>query len=87
VASATVLANGFTAPTGKEFTGWNTKKDGKGTSYAANSTMTVTGDVTLYAQWINLKDEIGFYIESSGTIRDNGNWHASEFKVLLCLGI
>jgi uncharacterized repeat protein (TIGR02543 family) len=78
--SATVLANGFTAPTGKEFTGWNTKKDGKGTSYAANSTMTVTGDVTLYAQWINLKDKIGFYIESSGTIRDNGNWQPQNSK-------
>ena len=79
-ASATVLANGFTAPTGKEFTGWNTKKDGKGTSYAANSTMTVTGDVTLYAQWINLKDEIGFYIESNGTIRDNGSWKSQDSK-------
>jgi uncharacterized repeat protein (TIGR02543 family) len=38
---------------GKTFTGWNTKADGTGASYAAGSSLTVTGDVTLYAQWKN----------------------------------
>ena len=33
------------------FTGWNTQADGKGTAYAAGSTMELTGNLTLYAQW------------------------------------
>ncbi|MBT1162965.1 InlB B-repeat-containing protein [Bifidobacterium sp. SO1] len=41
--------------TGYSFTGWNTQKDGKGTSYAVGSQLqyTETG-VTLYAQWKGL---------------------------------
>lgn len=33
------------------FTGWNTKADGTGTSYAPGEKLTVTSDITLYAQW------------------------------------
>lgn len=33
------------------FDGWNTEPDGSGTAYAAGSQLTVTGDLTLYAQW------------------------------------
>jgi uncharacterized repeat protein (TIGR02543 family) len=40
-----------TAPTrtGYTFTGWNTKANGSGTTFTANTT--VTGDITVYAQW------------------------------------
>ena len=53
--SASLNANGFTR-TGYVFTGWNTAKDGSGTSYADGADYAVTpatGDttVTLYAQW------------------------------------
>ena len=34
-----------------EFIGWNTRQDGTGTAYKANDQITITGDVTLYAQW------------------------------------
>ena len=40
--------------TGKEFTGWNTKADGTGTSYAAGASISKavsSGTLTLYAQW------------------------------------
>lgn len=37
--------------TGYAFTKWNTRSDGSGSGYSAGSTMTVTGDVSLYAQW------------------------------------
>ena len=37
--------------TGFTFTGWNTQSDGSGTSYQAGNNLTVTADVTLYAQW------------------------------------
>ncbi|QSO51241.1 InlB B-repeat-containing protein [Alicyclobacillus curvatus] len=37
---------------GYTFAGWNTKADGSGTSYSANSTLTMPAtNVTLYAQW------------------------------------
>ncbi|MBQ8014512.1 MAG: InlB B-repeat-containing protein [Treponema sp.] len=37
--------------TGYAFTKWNTRADGNGQGYSAGSTITVTGDVALYAQW------------------------------------
>lgn len=36
---------------GYTFNGWNTAEDGKGNAYAAGSSLILTGDVTLYAQW------------------------------------
>jgi hypothetical protein len=33
------------------FTGWNTEPDGSGESYAAGDPLTVSGSITLYAQW------------------------------------
>ena len=54
-ASKALTANKFTR-TGYTFTGWNTKKDGKGTTYKnkasiKNLTSKNKGTVTLYAQW------------------------------------
>lgn len=59
VGSMTVCANlnslAFGVPgTGYYFTGWNTKADGSGTSYSNGQTITITGDMTLYAQWSNM---------------------------------
>ena len=34
------------------FGGWNTRADGTGTAYNADSSYTVTGDITLYAMWV-----------------------------------
>lgn len=36
---------------GYVFTGWNTAKDGTGTPHNAADTITLTSDLTLYAQW------------------------------------
>ncbi|MBR1426378.1 MAG: InlB B-repeat-containing protein, partial [Paludibacteraceae bacterium] len=49
--SVTVAANGFTAPTGKHFTGWNTVANGSGAAYAASASYTLSSDATLYAVW------------------------------------
>lgn len=35
------------------FTGWNTSADGTGTGYAVGSTIRLTGNLTLYAQWLS----------------------------------
>ena len=45
-----IPANAFTRE-GYDFKGWNTKPDGAGTAYADKATVTLTNDLTLYAQW------------------------------------
>ena len=50
--SYTVLGNtGSLEKTGYAFTKWNTRADGGGSGFSAGSTITVTGNVSLYAQW------------------------------------
>lgn len=49
-AFATVKANAFTKDN-MVFLSWNTKADGTGKTYYPNSTVEITGNVTLYAQW------------------------------------
>lgn len=49
-AEATVMSNSFKNGD-MVFLGWNTKTDGTGKTYYPNSTVKITGDVTLYAQW------------------------------------
>ena len=48
--SQAIKANTFTR-SGYTFTGWNTKADGSGTSYTDNQSITLSQDITLYAQW------------------------------------
>ena len=48
-----------------KFTGWNTKADGTGTSYTAGTSVTITSNLTLYAQWKK--------IETQPTINANGH--------------
>jgi uncharacterized repeat protein (TIGR02543 family) len=50
-ASVTVLDNAFTAPSGYSFDHWNTAANNGGTSYAPGAQFTISGNVTLYAQW------------------------------------
>jgi uncharacterized repeat protein (TIGR02543 family) len=57
--------------TGYSFTGWNTKTDGSGSVFAASAT--VTGDVTVYAQWSGKTYTVTFK-KNDGT----GNDHASK---------
>jgi uncharacterized repeat protein (TIGR02543 family) len=51
--SSVIINNqGSLLRTGYTFSGWNTKNDGTGISYAANSSIIIgTADVVLYAQW------------------------------------
>ena len=53
--------------TGFTFTGWNTQSDGSGTSYQAGNDLTVTADVTLYAQWTPLPTFSVTYSPNGGT--------------------
>ena len=60
--TVTVLAG--TGLTGQSatpnFKCWNDKQDGSGTNYTANQTFTISGDVTLYAQWSATKYAQGY---------------------------
>jgi len=38
---------------GSTFGGWNTKADGTGTNYLADTSFTPTGNITLYAKWLS----------------------------------
>jgi len=49
--TVTVLGAGTLTKTGYTFAGWNTAADGSGTSYSATQTFSISGNVTLYAQW------------------------------------
>lgn len=50
--TVTVKAStGFTAPSGKVFSHWNTKSDNSGTSYNPAGTFAIFRDTTLYAIW------------------------------------
>ena len=48
-------ALGFISGDGKRFKEWNTQENGSGTAYESGSTPTLTGNLTLYAQWANFK--------------------------------
>ena len=45
---------------GYTFTGWNTKADGTGTSYTDEQTISISSNITLYAQWKINKYKITF---------------------------
>jgi uncharacterized repeat protein (TIGR02543 family) len=76
---AKVLPAGNLAKSGHTFTGWNTAADGSGTSYAANSSIIITADIVLYAQWkssayiVNFIDWDGAVLKEHKDIVHGGN--------------
>ncbi len=70
--SENILANPYTRE-GYIFLGWNTAADGSGTAYADGETITPTGTLYLYAQWISVDSYIGLYDDATVKInRDDG---------------
>ena len=61
---------------GRQFTGWNTKKDGSGKHYAPGATITLKKDMTLWAQWE--KAEKSWYVVYDA----NGGTNAPETQVV-----
>lgn len=57
---ATALnANTFAPANGFSFVGWNTAADGTGTEYTPGQSVTLTEDLTLYAQWFRFSPQGG----------------------------
>ena len=69
--------------TGFTFAGWNTEAGGGGTSYQAGSDLTVTGDVTLYAQWTPLPTFSVTYNPNGGTggTTDGGITSGTQYTI------
>lgn len=75
----------WTAPAGKVFAGWTTKADGSETYYGDKESVTLTEDLTLYAQWgspldsgsTTWADGLTYTLENDVSINDrinvNGN--------------
>ena len=62
---------------GYEFVGWNTKADGSGASYDAGESLTLTTDLTLYAQW---KEIIKYYTLSFNANAGSGSMNSIELE-------
>lgn len=73
---ATVKVKAAPTCTSKFFAGWNTKANGKGTSYAAGKTFKIKGNVTLYAQW-----------KTSYTASSKLKYKVNGKKTVSCYGI
>lgn len=56
---------GYVAPEGKVFAGWNTASNGSGDAYVPGHLYDLSGELTLYAQWIDLYE---FTELSDGTL-------------------
>ena len=69
--------------TGYTFASWNTEAGGGGTSYQAGSDLTVTGDVTLYAQWTPLPTFSVTYNPNGGTggTTDGGITSGTQYTI------
>lgn len=68
--SVTVKSNsGSLAKTGYTFSGWNTKTDGTGDTYAAGSgTFSITSNTTLYAKWAENLTTVTISSNGNGTV-------------------
>ena len=64
--TVTVLANAYSKEH-YDFNGWNTASDGTGTAYASGATFTITGNTTLYAQWVAVPQFTVIYNGNSGS--------------------
>ena len=61
VASSKPTRGGYT------FTGWNTKSNGSGTAYKGGDTITMTRDITLYAQWKQIPTYTAIFNANGGS--------------------
>lgn len=60
--------------TGYSFNGWNTQANGGGTSYAPADNITLTADITLYAQWTALSSVLDSVTDANITETTTVSW-------------
>ena len=64
--------NTFTVPAGKQFAGWNTAADGKGTSYSVG-TIIPLNNLILYAQWKCIEPVFTVSCDKTAYAKDEAN--------------
>lgn len=86
----TILGNtGNLAKAGYTFSGWNTLANGTGTAYAAGSSLTITANTTLYAQWTTLPTYTVSYNDNGstgGTVPTDANNPYTSGSTITVLG-
>lgn len=83
--SQALNANTFTAPTGKSFVGWNTAANGSGTSYGAGERISISSNITLYAQWDNVAYTVTVNPSNNGTVSANPSGGNYEQEITLTI--
>lgn len=67
---------------GYTFAGWNTQKDGSGTTYKSGEAITISADTTLYAQWTANATYTVTYdangADTDGTVPEDGKAYQSN---------
>lgn len=76
------LQTGTPTRTGYNFSGWNTKSDGSGTSYAAGANYTGNAAVTLYAKWTAITYTVSYNANNgSGTMANQTKTHGTDLTL------
>ncbi len=68
---------------GNTFLEWNTKADGTGISYAAGQTVTLNGNLNLYAQWFTGKYRIAYELNGGKNNSKNPSGYTPGKKITL----
>ncbi len=68
---------------GNTFLEWNTKADGTGITYAAGQTVTLNGNLNLYAQWFTGKYRIAYELNGGKNNSKNPSGYTPGKKVTL----
>jgi uncharacterized repeat protein (TIGR02543 family) len=64
----TMAEAGISAPSGRTFQGWNTMANGGGVAHAPGTEITLTGNLTLYAQWTTQPTPLWGDVNSDGVV-------------------
>ena len=76
--TVTTKTNTFTNG-GQTFTGWNTKANGTGTSYAEGATFSISENTTLYAQWASATTVV-----TPSIYLDGGTYTGNQSTTISC---
>lgn len=75
--NATIRPQGNLQKTGYNFNGWNSAADGSGISYQAGGVMSITDNLTLYAQWQPVQSVLTYDANGGqGTLFDSNSPYA-----------
>ena len=87
IKTASLTEANFSTPKSADFLCWNTKADGSGTAIAADATMLIHSDTTLYAQWKYFNETCeGDSVTLEANVVNGGKspnyqWHVNSIEI------